>query len=476
MTDWLGGTRRSRKFGSRPADPSGHPPAHPAARTVRLAALPIAYAGRHAAGLGKLLHGAPAETVYAEIRERTARHIFEVLGNLRGCAAKLGQILALYPGGLPYEIAGPYREALANLQFAAPPMLPGAVHAAMTQYLGPDWRDAFLEFDDRRPMAASIGQVHRAIWRDGTPVAVKIQYPGVAEAIESDLRQVRHLAFVAGVMLPSMDLDGLVGELCEGIRIELDYRREAENQRIAAEKYTDDPEFAIPRVVEQRAGVLVTEWLDGELLTTALLHGMPSETRDRVGASIFRFCMLSPARTGLIYCDPHPGNFVILPDGRLGVIDFGACTPQPPGFDDMIAPALEAALNGSADEFDALLRDYGFIPPGQDVDIAEFTRVLDPFVRMALEPTAEFSTEWLRARIGEGLSPRLDNVHRHLAMPPALWSYSRTLLSMVAVLAQLGATIPAGDIAIERLPEFEAIRARARARTAAGNGVSLRRV
>ncbi|MFB8003131.1 ABC1 kinase family protein [Nocardia sp. NPDC056000] len=447
-------TRWSRKLGLPRAG-------LPGARNLQLAALPAAYAGRHTVGMGKRLLGTPGDTVRDEIRERTAQHVFEVLGSLRGCAAKLGQILALYPGGVPEDVAGPYREALARLQYAAPPMLPAAVHAALTEYLGPDWRADFLEFDDRHSTAASIGQVHRAIWRDGTPVAVKIRYPGVTESIESDMRQLRRVAYLVSVLLPGMDIEALADEVCAGIRRELDYRGEANNQRAFAEKYRDDPEFVVPRVIDQRGGVLISEWLEGDPLTTLLGRGERAESRDRLGALIIRFCLRSLPRVGLIYCDPHPGNFLVLPDGRLGVVDFGACPRPPAGIEVLVAAMLEAGLNGDPDGLSAMLRKYEFLRDEQEFDAAEFLRILEPFRRVAVDPTTTFTSTWLRARMAEGLNLRLSNVHRRLAMPPELSSYCRMLLTLVAVLAQLEATVAVGEIVADHLPEFAAICARA---------------
>ncbi|MFE3189475.1 ABC1 kinase family protein [Nocardia sp. NPDC059240] len=450
-------TRLSRKLGFARGGPNDR------ARTLQLAALPTAYAGRRTAGMGRRLLGTPKETVRDEIRERTARHLFEVLGGLRGCAAKLGQIMALYPGGLSEEIAGPYREALARLQYAAPPMLPAAVDAALTGYLGPDWRADFRAFDDRRPLAASIGQVHRAIWRDGTPVAVKIRYPGIADAIEADLRQLRRMAYLAAVLLPGMDIEALADAVCEGIRLELDYAAEADNQRAFAAMSRRHPEFVVPRVVDQRSGVLVTEWLDGTPLTTVIGQGVRTAERDRLGANIIRFCLLSASQVGLVYCDPHPGNFLALPDGRLGIVDFGACVPPVPKTEAMAARLLDVGLNGGPSELDAILREHAFLSAGREFDAVEFYRVLEPFRRVMLEPAATITSQWLRARIGEGLNLSLSNVHRGLSMPPELSPVCRMLLTLFAVMAQLEVTVPVGDVVAEWLPEFAASRARAAA-------------
>ncbi|HEY5989859.1 MAG TPA: AarF/UbiB family protein, partial [Streptosporangiaceae bacterium] len=147
-------------------------------RTAKLATLPVGLAGRTALGLGKRIGGRSAELVAAEIQQRTAEQIFRVLGELKGGAMKFGQALSIFEAALPPEIAGPYRATLTRLQESAPPLPAGTVHRVLVQDLGPDWRRQFADFDDKPAAAASIGQVHRGVWKDGRKVAIKIQYPG----------------------------------------------------------------------------------------------------------------------------------------------------------------------------------------------------------------------------------------------------------------------------------------------------------
>src|SRR5690348_16926950 len=153
-----------------------HVPQHLVTRAAQMARLPIGLAGRTALGLGKRVGGRPAEIIAQEIQQRTADQIFRVLGELKGGALKVGQALSIFEAALPPELAGPYRATLTKLQESAPPLPTGTVHRVLAGDLGNGWRDMFAEFDDVPAAAASIGQVHKAVWQDGRPVVVKIQY------------------------------------------------------------------------------------------------------------------------------------------------------------------------------------------------------------------------------------------------------------------------------------------------------------
>ncbi len=200
-------------------------------RTAKLAALPLGFAGRATWGLGKRIGGKSAEIVGRELQQRTAEQLFKVLGELKGGAMKFGQALSVFESALPEEVAGPYRAALTKLQEAAPPMPTRTVHAVLEERLGEDWQELFLEFEDKPSAAASIGQVHRAVWHDGREVAVKVQYPGAGEALLSDLNQLSRFARLLGPLIPGMDIKPLIAELRDRVSEELDYGLEAQAQR-----------------------------------------------------------------------------------------------------------------------------------------------------------------------------------------------------------------------------------------------------
>ena len=180
-------------------------PRHGVTRAARLARLPVGFAGRTALGTGKRLGSRQAELVSREIQQRTADQVFRVLGELKGGAMKLGQALSVFEAALPPEIAGPYRATLTRLQESAPPLPARTIHTVLAGDMGEQWRASFAGFDDQPAAAASIGQVHRAVWHDGRPVAVKIQYPGAGKALISDLHQLSRCAWLFGVLMPGLD-------------------------------------------------------------------------------------------------------------------------------------------------------------------------------------------------------------------------------------------------------------------------------
>jgi predicted unusual protein kinase regulating ubiquinone biosynthesis (AarF/ABC1/UbiB family) len=408
-------------------------------RTAKLATLPLGVAGRATVGLGKRIGGRPAELVAAELQARTAEQLFQVLGQLKGGAMKFGQALSVFEAALPEEVAAPYRAALTKLQEAAPPMPAATVHRVLAEQLGADWREQFAAFDDTPAAAASIGQVHRATWSDGREVAVKIQYPGAGPALLSDLRQLGRLARMFSALTPGLDIKPLLAELQERVAEELDYQLEAESQETFAQAYDDDPEIRIPHVVAGGERVLVTEWLEGIPLSTIIREGTPGQ-RDRASVLLARFLFSGPVLAGLLHADPHPGNFRLLPDGRLGVIDFGAVNRLPDGAPEPIGVLARLALEDRADEVLELLRAEGFVKPTIEVDAEAVLDYLRPMLAPIARPTFRFSRDWLRAeaiRLGDPRSPAAQ-LGRQLNLPPSYLLIHRVTLGTIGVLCQLG--------------------------------------
>ncbi|SCL13395.1 ABC1 kinase family protein [Micromonospora inyonensis] len=442
-------------------------PRRAVSRTAKLAALPLGFAGRTVLGMGKRVTGLASEVISAEIQQRTAEQLFSVLGQLKGGAMKFGQALSVFEAALPEEVAAPYRQALTKLQEAAPPLPAATVHKVLAEQLGPDWRDRFLEFDDTPAAAASIGQVHRAVWREpttgrrrsatptGRSVAVKIQYPGAGDALLADLKQLSRLGAMFRAIQPGLDVKPLLTELRERITEELDYELEAESQRAFAAAYADDPEIFIPAVVAAAPRVLVTEWVEGTPLAQIIREGTPQE-RDRAGRLMAVLHLSAPARAGLLHADPHPGNFRMLSDGRLGVIDFGAVARMPEGTPEPIGRLAGLSLRGEADAVVEGLRTEGFVPANVPIDAQA---VLD-FVRPMLEPVAteefQFTRAWLRAEAARIANPRSPayQLGRQLNLPPSYLLIHRVTLGSIGVLCQLEAKAPYRGILERWLPGF----------------------
>src|SRR5436190_3409586 len=266
-------------------------------RGAKLATLPLGFAGRATLGLGKRLGGRPAELIATEIQQRTAEQIFRVLGELKGGAMKFGQAMSIFEAALPEELAAPYRAALTRLQEAAPALPVSSVHKVLAEQLGEHWRDRFQSFDDRPAAAASIGQVHRAVWSDGRAVAVKVQYPGAGKALLSDLGQLGRIARMFSVISPGLDVAPLIAELKVRVAEELDYDLEAAATEAFAQVYDGDPDFLVPHVVAHSERVLVTEWIEGTPLSVIINDGTPDQ-RNRAGRLYMRFLFSGPARAG----------------------------------------------------------------------------------------------------------------------------------------------------------------------------------
>ncbi len=423
-------------------------------RTARLASLPLGYAGRTAMGFGKRVGGKPAEIVAAELQARTAEQLFKVLGELKGGALKFGQAMSVMEAALPEDLAGPYRATLTKLPEAAPPLPAATVHAVLAEELGPRWRTSkFQSFEDAPTAAASIGQVHRAVWRDGRPVAVKIQYPGAGQALLSDLNQLARVARLAGGWIPGMDIKPITDELKSRMSEELDYDLEASNQRRFAKVFRDDPRFSVPDVLAHSEHVIVSEWMEGTPLSTIVGSGS-AEERNAASLRYMEVLLVGPARAGLLHADPHPGNFRLLPDGRLGIIDFGAVNRLPQGLPPAMGELVSAALFGEAHHLEEGLRRDGFIKPTMSLDAQALLEYLEPFIDPLRHESFRFSRPWLR-----GIAAHVNDVRRpeflvgiKLNLPPAYLLIHRVWMGGIGVLCQLGGTVPAREVVVEHLP------------------------
>jgi predicted unusual protein kinase regulating ubiquinone biosynthesis (AarF/ABC1/UbiB family) len=421
-----------------------------AARTAKLASLPIGFAGRTAAGWGKRLAGRSSEQVGAELSAKTAEQLFAVLGELKGGAMKFGQALSVFEAAVPEEMAGPYREALTKLQAGAPPMPSSTVHRVLAEQLGTGWRERFSSFEDEHAAAASIGQVHRAVWQDGREVAVKIQYPGAGEALRSDLRQLQRFGRMFQAVIPGLQVRPLIDELRDRMEEELDYRAEADNQRAFAAAFNGDAEFVVPKVVGSAPKVLVSEWVEGVGLSTIIANGT-TEQRNEMGRLLALFHFSSPARAKLLHSDPHPGNYMLLPDGRMSVIDFGAVARLPDGLPVTFGRMTRLALENRPEELMELLRAERFVERDTDLDPEDVLDYLRPFVEPMRQETFHFTRRWMQKqaeRLGDMRGEDF-KLTRSLNLPAQYLLIHRVTLGSIGILCQLDAEAPFKSI-VER--------------------------
>lgn len=423
-------------------------------RAARLAGLPLGIVGRAAGSLGRRALGRGEGDLTEELADQAAEQVFAVLGELKGGAMKVGQALSVFEAGMPDRYSEPFREALTKLQSEAPPLPPAEVEKVLDTQLGLRWRERFAEFSGEAAAAASIGQVHRAVWSDGREVAVKVQYPGADEALRSDLRQLRRLAPLLRPLNPGTDIKGVIDELYESAVGELDYRTEADTQRVFAAAYRGDPLIRVPDVLASSPKVLVTEWADGRALSRISADGTPEE-RNLAGELLTEFQFSSPTRVRMMHGDPHPGNFLLADDGRMVVLDFGASIPLPDGIPDVLTSMMRLALADEADELLALMTRAGYVGRG-GVDPADAMAFLGPFIEPMREPVFHFSRTWMQGimSVYGDVSGQEFRTSRSFTLPQEYVLIHRVLSASVGMLCQLQSSAPYRRIVERWIPQI----------------------
>jgi predicted unusual protein kinase regulating ubiquinone biosynthesis (AarF/ABC1/UbiB family) len=420
-------------------------------RGARLLSLPLGAAARAGVGMGRKLMGAPADEVDAALRDAAAEQLFQVLGELKGGAMKFGQALSLFEAMLPEDIAGPFRERLRRLQDAAPPMPSSRAQAVLRSELGPDWRRTFAEIDPRPAAAASIGQVHRARLADGTEVAIKIQYPGADTALASDLRQIQRLAAAVSPLTGGLDVVALTREFAARINEEVDYTLEGASQQQVALALEGHPRFLVPKVHLATRRVLVSDWVDGFKLTG--LIGRPDEERNRSALDYVTFLFAGPSLAGVLHGDPHPGNYLVMPDGRLAVVDFGLVSRLPDGLPMAMGRLIRHAVDGEIGPMVAGLAEEGFVE--DSIDGQALLDYLAPFVEPASVEDFAFNRTWARgqfARVHGDMSS--SGVATSLNIPPEYGLIYRVWMGGIAVLSQLDVHANFAKVLRDWLPGF----------------------
>jgi predicted unusual protein kinase regulating ubiquinone biosynthesis (AarF/ABC1/UbiB family) len=325
------------------------------------------YAGTRAANLRR----SPEDAADALERRHleAAERMVATLGRMKGAAMKIGQLASFIDTEfLPPEYRELYQEHLAQLRTQAPTMPWSQVRKVLDEEWEEPCEELFEQIEHEAAAAASIGQVHRALLPDGRKVAVKIQYPGVAEAIAADMQNAGLILRMAKALAPGLDAKAAAEELKERVMEELDYELEAQNQRSFARGYRGHPFIHVPDVVTRLSTqrVLVSEWVDGAGFEE--VKQLPQEERDRFGEIVYRFCFGSIFHLQHFNADAHPGNYLLMADGRVAFLDFGMTKHLDKDQIELEITALEAIFDGDPERLRVALHDLGFLNNPQKVD------------------------------------------------------------------------------------------------------------
>ena len=374
---------------------------------------------------------------------RTAEDIARELGNMKGALMKAGQLLSFVVEALPE----PAQQALSSLYSDAPPMTAALAESVVVTELGQHPRAVFLDWSPTPVAAASIGQVHRAVTRDGREVAVKVQYPGVGEAIDADLANADVLyRMVAAFTLKGLDTKALVNELRARMRDELDYRIEAANIVTFREHFAGHPFVSLPGLVAEHSGrcVITTDWVDGMRWADFVEQASPA-ARQRAGESIWRFAQHSIHRLGAFNGDPHPGNYLFRLDGGVTFLDFGMVKRWSPGEWERLAPCMDAIIvHRDPERLVQSMEQSGFLAPGHGLSAeAVYDYVSTPY-RPYLVEEFTFDRDFMRdtvQRIIDVNGPHAEVIER-IDMPASFLMLDRLMWGVSALLGKLELTAP----------------------------------
>jgi predicted unusual protein kinase regulating ubiquinone biosynthesis (AarF/ABC1/UbiB family) len=333
-------------------------------RTARVSGLAAGQAARHlGTRAANLTRGEEGREKALERRHlEAAEQIVAALGTMKGAAMKLGQVMSFLDVGLvPEEHREEFQRKLGALRDAAPKVRFADMRKVIEEELEDPLDEIFARFDETPVAAASIGQVYRAELHDGREVAVKVQYPGVAQAVRADMQNLGIILRLMKRIAPGLDVKATADEIRSRIGEELDYELEAQHQRTLARLFKGHPFIVVPGVVTllSRERVIVSEFVRGTGFDD--LKEADQATRDRVGEIIFRFFFGCMYRHRQFSGDPHPGNFLLLDDGRMAFLDFGLFKVMPPALIEIELAAQRAGAEGDAQELHRIFAETGFI-------------------------------------------------------------------------------------------------------------------
>ena len=383
---------------------------------------------------------------------RTAEQVAEALGGMKGAFMKLGQMASYLDVGLPDHA----REALAELQHNAPPMSAELAAGVVERELGSPPDVAFAEWDPAPLAAASIGQVHRAITHDDLAVAVKVQYPGVDEAIEADLEAAGLVFGTMGMAFSGFEPGPLVEEIRARVSEELDYTLEARHQQLFADSYRDHPFIHVPEVVHglSTRRVLTTELAEGVRFDTMATWDQPE--RDLAAEAIYRFVFRSLYRLRAFNGDPHPGNYLFQPGGRVTFLDFGLVKHFTHDEIDVFGDMIRAmVIEGDTARYRRIIEEIGLLRPGTPVSDEQVHEYFSHFYEFVLrDEVVTITPQWSAEAVARFFDPKGPHgpIARAANLPASFVIIQRINLGLMAILGELRATANFRRIADELWP------------------------
>jgi predicted unusual protein kinase regulating ubiquinone biosynthesis (AarF/ABC1/UbiB family) len=399
------------------------------------------YAGTKATNVARSEEGGKERLEQRHLE--TAMKMVGALGQMKGAAMKLGQFASFIDTEfIPEDYREIYQEQLAKLRTEAPAMPWEKVEKVLLEEYDEPVSELFAEFETEAFAAASIGQVHRAEMLDGRRVAVKIQYPGIAEALDADLRNAGTLVRLARAIAPGLDAKAIASEIRERVMEELDYEYEAQNQRTFSRAYRDHPFVYVPDVITRlsRRRVLVTELVEG--IGFEEIKELPAEERSRFGEIVFRGSFGSIYHLQHFNADPHPGNYILMPDGRVAFLDFGMTKKLDREQILLEQRAVDAAARDDPEALRESLHDLGFVKNPSKLDAERLLEHVRSIGGWYLEDREiEISAKRVMKIIESTHDPRSEyfDLMRRESVPADELMGRRMEIGVVAVLGQLRA-------------------------------------
>jgi predicted unusual protein kinase regulating ubiquinone biosynthesis (AarF/ABC1/UbiB family) len=431
---------------------------HRSLRVTRgLAALRLAVRGgaRYATSAPKLFAaaGEHREQLRNDLALRTAEDVTATLGTMKGVLMKLGQMASYVDDGMSPAA----RRTLSRLQDSVPPMSADLAAQVITEELGQPPDRLFATWDPEPIAAASIGQVHRAMTHNGSAIAVKVQYPGIAETIEADLGNVALLRKMLRLIAPSQDVTALLAELRERVTEELDYRTEARNQQMFADYYDGHPTIHVPRVLPEYSArrVMTSELADGARF--AALAGWSQDERDLAAETIYRFVFRSLYQAHAFNGDPHPGNYLFHGGGRVTFLDFGLVKHfTPEELRPLVAMARDLCVDHDPEAFRAAMVDAGFLQAGTPLPTDMIVDHMAVFYDTVRERGPRTMTGDYASKVTRRFFDFRSPLASYVQIPRAYVILQRINLGLFALLGELRATADWRRIAEEIWPFVQA--------------------